>query len=227
MPVSIEVNTRLKRSWRIVRQKRTFLLVIPTLLSHAPIEVKEALILWATILIGNNFSKRTLPKEQKEVFRNSEKLIWNFLTDEGEVSNYRTFHTPAQKFRDSSGIKFDLQTLFETLNDKWFDGELKSWLRWGRYGSKTSYHTLIQDEQKEIHHLITIAGLYNHPSVPQFAVEAVLYHEMLHIAEPPKEGKLRRNVHHKEFRKREKAFPHYQKWQEWLQGHRSFFMAKE
>lgn len=88
----------------------------------------------------------------------------------------------------------------------------------GQYGSKTSYHSLFNDEIGATHHLITIAGIYNHPAIPQYAIESVLYHEMLHIDCPPIEGKTRRNVHHKEFRRRERLFDHYDRWQNWLKG---------
>lgn len=65
-------------------------------------------------------------------------------------------------------------------------------------------------------HLITIGQVYDHPSVPRFALEGVIHHEILHIVHPPrKAGLLKRHVHHKEFRDAETAFPEYRKWREW------------
>ncbi|NLE01045.1 MAG: hypothetical protein GX640_14350, partial [Fibrobacter sp.] len=64
-------------------------------------------------------------------------------------------------------------------------------------------------------HLITIAGVYNHPDVPLFAIEAVMYHEMLHIAVPPFKKNGRFVIHGPEFKARERQYASYEKWHEW------------
>jgi hypothetical protein len=63
--------------------------------------------------------------------------------------------------------------------------------------------------------LITIAGVYDLPTVPRFAIEAILHHEMLHIAIPPVRGTGRSVIHGSAFKTAEKKFEHYLKWRAW------------
>lgn len=214
--VNIKCNQRLKKSWKIEKKGAHFTLSLPQKLIDAPVEVKEAILSWTNNLINVNLSKTKLPPMVKRENIAFEKKIFDYLIEQGEVSRYKTYKNHEIKFRDASGVQYDLYELFTQLNEKWFNGKLHSFLRWGAYGSRTSYHSQFHDEQGNSHHLITIGGVYNHPSVPLFAVEAVLYHEMLHIALPPIESTHRRNVHHKAFREAEKEFIHYEKWQKWL-----------
>lgn len=214
--LNIKRNNRLKKSWRIEKVGSHFTLSLPEKLINSPQHIKEELISWTQTMISVKLEKRKLSQEIRKSNLQREKLIFEYMIEEGEVTRFKTYRNHEQKFRDSSGVCFDLEVLFQTLNQEWFDNALKSFLRWGQYGSRTSYHSLFHDEAGNTHHLITIAGLYNHPAVPQYAVEAVLYHEMLHIALPPIESELRRNVHHRAFRDAEKKFVHYEKWQKWL-----------
>ena len=63
--------------------------------------------------------------------------------------------------------------------------------------------------------VITIAGIYDHPEVPLFAIEGILYHEMLHEAIPPYSRNGRRVIHGPEFNNAERAFPGFVRWREW------------
>jgi len=214
--LSVTLNNRLKKSWNIKKTGKQFTISIPGQLSESPREVKEAIIEWAQIMISTNLSRKKLSIPQKRRVSSLEKVVWDDLHGEESHSRNVTIHSPVERFRNSFGAKFDLKDRFNRINSHYFNSELNSLLRWGQHGSKTSYHTIINDEHKNPHHLITIAGLYNHPSVPTYALDGVLYHEMLHIECPPIEGAQRRNVHHREFRIREQEYLHYEKWQKWL-----------
>ena len=63
--------------------------------------------------------------------------------------------------------------------------------------------------------MITIAGIYNDPTVPRFAIESIMFHEMLHIAIPPFQKNGRNVIHGSAFRQAEKTFPHYHTWRQW------------
>jgi predicted SprT family Zn-dependent metalloprotease len=51
--------------------------------------------------------------------------------------------------------------------------------------------------------------------VPEFFVEAVIFHEMLHQVVPVEELGGRRVVHGREFRRRERAFPGHARAKAW------------
>jgi predicted metal-dependent hydrolase len=52
-----------------------------------------------------------------------------------------------------------------------------------------------------------ISRVFDHPRVPRYAVEYILFHEMLHLKHPVKLRGNRRCVHSREFLAEEKTFP--------------------
>lgn len=215
---TFELNSRMKRSWRISKRGVTYVVSIPALFGQGSIPIKNLMIRWAEILVDVNLARSKLATHFRHELVSIEKELWTFLKGDSELIRTRIVTHPEKHFRNTYGAKYDLKIQFDELNRHYFDEELTSYLRWGQHGSRTSYHTTISDELKQRHHLITIAGLYNHPATPQFALDGVLYHEMLHIACPPRDGNVRRSVHHREFRNREKEYKHYDRWQNWLRS---------
>ena len=58
------------------------------------------------------------------------------------------------------------------------------------------------------HNTIVVSRVFDHPRVPPYAVEYIVYHEMLHLKFPVKLRGSRRCVHSREFQAEEKLFPH-------------------
>ncbi|HLX74700.1 MAG TPA: hypothetical protein VKR26_08190, partial [Terriglobales bacterium] len=57
------------------------------------------------------------------------------------------------------------------------------------------------------HNTIVVSRIFDHPLVPRYAVEYLLYHEMLHLKHPVKLRGSRRCVHSPEFQAEERMFP--------------------
>ncbi len=166
--ITAEYSVRMKKSWRISRRGNLYQITLPTLFKESPVETKKEMIEWAQILISSKLSRTKLTPEQRKRISFLEKNLWTFLNGgNSETLSLRTYKAPHERFRHSFGAKFDLKVQFSKLNTDYFDGKIKSFLRWGQHGSKTSYHTVISDELMNKHDLITIAGLYNHPSIPE------------------------------------------------------------
>ena len=53
-----------------------------------------------------------------------------------------------------------------------------------------------------------ISRVFDHPGVPRYAIDYIVYHEMLHLKHPVKLRGSRRCVHSREFLQEEKRFPH-------------------
>jgi predicted metal-dependent hydrolase len=51
----------------------------------------------------------------------------------------------------------------------------------------------------------------DHPAIPQFAVEYVLYHEMLHVKHPTRRSGCSLISHSREFRKEERLFMEFER----------------
>lgn len=124
------------------------------------------------------------------------------------------------------GRFFDLKEVFDGLNRRHFDGRLKAFVTWGR-------RTRPGERTRSIHF-----GSYNwarqvirvHPDldrgfVPRHFVESVLFHEMLHVELGVSAGRDgRRRAHTAEFRRREKAWPGYQRALQWEKAHLHRFL---
>ena len=57
------------------------------------------------------------------------------------------------------------------------------------------------------HNTIVVSRVFDRPSSPRYAIEYLLYHEMLHLRHPVKMRGLRRCVHSREFKADESKFP--------------------
>ena len=66
------------------------------------------------------------------------------------------------------------------------------------------------------HDTITISKLLDSPDVPEWFVEYILFHEMLHIKHPARLINGRRYYHTAAFRAEEQRYPGYAQAQEWL-----------
>jgi len=103
------------------------------------------------------------------------------------------------------GRHFDLEKLFDELNQKYFEGKLtrphigwstKNWRRqFGCYDPGPNH--------------ILLNRRMDGPNVPQCAVEYVLYHEMLHVKHPTRRSGCSLISHSPEFRDEEKQFPQF------------------
>jgi predicted metal-dependent hydrolase len=66
------------------------------------------------------------------------------------------------------------------------------------------------------HNAIVISRVFDHPRVPRFVVEYIMFHEMLHLKHPVKLRGSRRCVHSNEFMAEEKVFPELNQAQNFL-----------
>jgi hypothetical protein len=102
-----------------------------------------------------------------------------------------------------------LMIFAEPVRDE-LDGIHITWGRRGR-GTKSIRFGSYDFDRK----LIRIHPALDRRWVPDYFVEFIVYHELLHAIFPPREGQSRREVHTPEFRAMEKQFPHYEKAMAW------------
>ena len=173
------------------------------LLAGAPTPVKEAL---ARILLGKLFRKPAAPAEvhryrqylnQKEIRRQIQLVR--------QIRGRKHISGP-------EGKVFNLADVFQRLNMKYFSGLLaQPDLGWslGRSRSMLGHFD-------PSHNAIIISRVFDEPSVPDFALDYVMFHEMLHLQYPVDHSKSRRCVHTKEFREAERRFPNWKEAKEAL-----------
>lgn len=165
-------------------------------LEHAPIEVQESL---AHVLLGKLYRKPA-PPETVELYR--------------RFANREDVRRRALEIRRKRGRKYivepqgaahDLERLFDRLNTTYFGGEMvKPALGWSPKGSRR-----LLGHYDPAHHAIVISRLLDDERVPEYVVEYVLYHEMLHLKHPVEYRDQRRCVHSAAFKAEERRFPQY------------------
>ena len=103
-----------------------------------------------------------------------------------------------------SGRFYDLETIFDDLNARFFHGLLgRPRLAW----SKVRAHSRL-GHYDAAHNAIIVSRVFDQRGVPRYAVEYIVYHEMLHLKHPVRVNGGRRCVHSEEFRAEEELFPH-------------------
>lgn len=106
---------------------------------------------------------------------------------------------------EEPGQFYDLKKLFRRLNRRYFDGKLTMpLLSWS-----TRRTMRILGHHDDVHETIVISRSLDSDEVPEFVVEFVLYHEMLHLRHPTQIVNGRRVFHSAAFRADERRFLRY------------------
>jgi hypothetical protein len=101
------------------------------------------------------------------------------------------------------GRTYDLDVIFEDLNTRFFYGLLARPLM--TWSSESARNRL--GHYDPAHNSIVVSRVFDHPRVPRYAVEYIVYHEMLHLKHPITLRGSRRCVHSAEFKAEESRFP--------------------
>jgi hypothetical protein len=105
--------------------------------------------------------------------------------------------------RSARGHQYHLEEIFEDLNRRFFHGLMgRPQLTWSQNHARRSL-----GHYDPAHNAIVISRVFDHPRVPRYAIEYILFHEMLHLKHPVKVRGSRRCVHSREFHAEEKLFP--------------------
>ncbi len=108
-----------------------------------------------------------------------------------------------KKLRPPRGHFFDLDAVFEGLNTRFFHGLMaRPRMSWSQTKTRR-----ILGHYDPAHNAIVISRIFDHPAMPQYVLDYVVYHEMLHLKHPVKLRGSRRCVHSAEFQEEEKRFP--------------------
>ena len=117
-----------------------------------------------------------------------------------------------KRISSANGHRFNLEEIFDELNTLYFHGLLgKPQLTWSLSDSRSSL-----GHYDPAHNTIVVSRIFDRESIPRFALEYLLFHEMLHLKHPVKLRGSKRCVHPPEFQAEEKSFPHYEQAKKFL-----------
>ncbi len=101
------------------------------------------------------------------------------------------------------GETYDLEEVFEVVNRRFFFGLLaRPTLTWSAHVAKR-----MLGHYDAAHNTIVVSRVFDRPGTPRYAIEYLLYHEMLHLKHPVRVRAGRRCVHSREFQAEERLFP--------------------
>jgi hypothetical protein len=186
--------TNLTSNIRLVQGE--LLVKISDLLTEAPAHVQESL---AYILLSKLFRQRP-PKQMMEVYR----LYLSRQEVRGQLDSVRQSRG-RKLLAEAAGHHFDLDQMFASINERYFENSiLKPQLGWSLQQSRT-----ILGHYDSSHHAIAISRRLDRADIPEFVVEYVLYHEMLHIKHPVEHKGATRRIHTRSFKQEEKLYARY------------------
>jgi hypothetical protein len=109
----------------------------------------------------------------------------------------------SKRYFGPEGRYYNLDEIFDSLNARFFNGLLgRPELTWSEHHAKRSL-----GHYDAAHNTIVVSRVFDRPSSPRYAIEYLLYHEMLHLKHPVRMRGLRRCVHSREFKAEEQRFP--------------------
>ncbi|MDT4954840.1 MAG: hypothetical protein QOH63_2686 [Acidobacteriota bacterium] len=177
---------------------------ISDIFKNAPVDVHRAI---AFILVARLLSKRT-PEIHERVYRD-----YAYTPQVLRSLDIARRRRGRKLISSSRGRVYNLDKMFERLNHRHFEGEIeKPTLTWSQRRTRR-----ILGHHDAAHDTIVISKTLDADDVPEWFVEYVLYHEMLHIKHPARFIKGRRYYHTNAFRAEEQRFPYYEEAQRWLE----------
>ncbi len=192
---SLNTTIRLREGRLIVR--------LSDLLEHAPEPIHQAI---AHILLAKLYRKGIAPVLADRYRRYTR-------SDAVSKQAERIRQTRGRKVLGGAvGQTYDLDEVFEAVNSRFFHGLLgRPTLTWSAHVAKR-----MLGHYDAAHNTIVVSRVFDRPGTPRYAIEYLLYHEMLHLKHPVRVRAGRRCVHSREFQAEERLFPELELAREFL-----------
>jgi predicted metal-dependent hydrolase len=135
-------------------------------------------------------------------------------------------HSPPQRLQRLPTLKprghyFDLEAIYRELNRTYFANRIQARITWSRRPLKRSRTSIRFGSYHVRDRVIRIHQLLDQSFVPQYVVENVVFHEMLHELIPSQRVKGRWCIHPPEFRRHEQRFQYHWEAEQWKRCHLS------
>jgi predicted metal-dependent hydrolase len=170
----------------------------------SPPEVMRSL---AFVLVARLLGKK-IPAVHDRVYRE-----YSLTPEQLRSSDIARRNRGRKMISTARGNVYDLDKIFNKLNRKYFDSSLeKPTLTWSQRKTRS-----ILGHHDRVYETITISKSLDSNQVPDWFVEFIVYHEMLHIKHVARIINGRRYYHTAAFRLDERRYPRYEDAQRWLE----------
>jgi predicted metal-dependent hydrolase len=192
---SLNTTIRLREGRLIVR--------LSDLLEQAPETVLRAI---AHILLAKLYRKPIAPAASDRYRRYTQSEPISKLAERIRQTRGR------KRISSAQGRHYNLEEVFEAVNQRFFHGLLgRPTLTWSAHVARR-----MLGHYDAAHNTIVVSRVFDRPNTPRFAIEYLLYHEMLHLKHPVKVRAGRRCVHSREFQAEERLFPELEQARDFL-----------
>ncbi|MEK6398139.1 MAG: M48 family peptidase [Terriglobus sp.] len=164
------------------------------LLEAAPVSVLQAI---AHILLAKLYRKSIEPFHADRYRRYTQSDAVSKQAEHARQTRGR------KQIHTHVGHYYDLEEVFEAINRRFFHGLMgRPVLTWSSHKARR-----MLGHYDAAHNTIVVSRIFDGPNVPRFAIEYLMYHEMLHLKHPVRVKAGRRCVHSREFQAEERLFP--------------------
>ncbi|HEX4286331.1 MAG TPA: SprT-like domain-containing protein [Terracidiphilus sp.] len=194
-PISVRFRRFTSLNTTIRLREGRILVSLSDLLEGAPESVIRAI---AHILLAKLYRKKNIDPAHNLRFK-------RFASSAAVIRQTELIRTTRgrKRYTGPEGRYYNLEEVFDSLNQRFFSGLLgRPELTWSESEAKRSL-----GHYDAAHNTIVVSRVFDRPSSPRYAIEYLLYHEMLHLKHPVKMRGLRRCVHSQAFKADEQQFP--------------------
>jgi hypothetical protein len=167
----------------------------------------EAMRALAFVLVARLLGKR-VPEVHERIYRD-----YSLTPEVMRSSDIARRRRGRKMISSAKGAVYDLEKMFARLNRRYFDSSLEQpTITWSQRKTRS-----ILGHHDRVYETITISKSLDSAQVPDWFVEYILYHEMLHIKHAARMINGRRYYHTAAFRLDERRFAKYEEAQRWLE----------
>jgi hypothetical protein len=153
-------------------------------------------------------------------------IIKDFIREHGAAVKKSRESAPRRINIRHEGMHFNLLDSFQDLNETYFNGEVDCPITWGNILGRPCRRSIRLGSYSPVSDLIRISPVLDRDYVPQFVVDSITYHEMLHKFLGFKYIKGRRFSHHADFKEMERRFVHGDKARAWIKKNLNLLMGR-
>ncbi len=173
------------------------------LLAGAPESVVRAL---AHILLAKLYRKPVAP-DRAALYRR-----WSLSAPVAKQIERSRELRGRKRIGSAQGRRWNLEEVFASLNARFFHGLLgRPVLTWSEHEARR-----LLGHYDAAHNTIVVSRIFDRPDTPRYAVEYLLYHEMLHLKHPVTTRRGRRCIHSPAFQQEEARYPEIEAAHAWL-----------
>lgn len=147
--------------------------------------------------------------------RDSSRLLGDYIDRHQHRVRPEGRHTTARPLT-TRGTYYDLQQLFDELNERYFGNSIDARITWGQRSGRPRRRNSIKMGSYSVEdRLIRIHRSLDRAFVPRYFIEWIVFHEMLHQIHDIKVVNGRRQFHPKAFLEDEAKYEHYERARLW------------